>query len=65
MPVAVELLVIRGGAGSTVRSSVAVAVPPALEAVSVTELVPVVEAVPEMIPVTESIASPAGKPEAP
>lgn len=64
MPVAVKELVITIGAGATVNTRVAVPVPPALVVPMVTELVPVVVGVPEMIPVEEFTLNPEGRPVA-
>ena len=54
-----------GGGGLTVRTSVLVSVPPELEAVMVTLLVPAVVGVPEMTPVEVLFVKPAGRPLAP
>lgn len=64
MPVALRVLVITGVGGTTVRVRVPVPVPPALVAVIVTLLVPVTDAVPEMIPLLESTLRPLGRPVA-
>jgi hypothetical protein len=58
------VLVIAGGGGTTVRIREAVPVPPALEAVMATLLVPVDVAVPLMRPDMVLTPRPAGKPVA-
>ena len=50
-----------GGGGLTVRTNVSVSVPPELEAVMVTLLVPAVVGVPEMTPVVGLFVRPAGR----
>jgi hypothetical protein len=62
--VAELVLVMTGGGGTTVRINEAVPVPPALEALMDTLLVPVDAAVPLMRPEVVLTARPAGKPVA-
>ena len=57
-------LVITGVAGLIVRVSVAVPVPPALVALKLILELPAVVGVPEINPVAESMANPAGSPVA-
>ena len=65
VPLAVVALVMAGAGGLMVRASVAVPVPPALVALSVTDEVPLVVGVPEIRPLLVFTESPAGSPEAP
>ena len=65
MLVAEVALVITGGAGLTVSVKVALPVPPAFVALSVTVVVPAVVGVPEINPVVLLTDSPAGNPVAP
>ena len=58
------MLVIDGGVGRTVRTSVVVPVPPALLALIVTLVVPVALGVPVMAPALVSTLRPAGNPDA-
>ena len=64
VPVAVNVLVMTGGGGRTVNTSVAEPLPPALLALIVTELVPVADGVPEITPVEVLILNPVGSPVA-
>lgn len=64
-PAAVVALVITGAADWTARTRVAVPVPPAFVALTLTLDVPELVAVPEIKPVLAFTASPAGKPVAP
>ena len=65
VPLAVLALVIAGCATATVRVRVALPVPPAFVALSVTVEVPAAVGVPEINPVAVFTVSPAGKPVAP
>ena len=65
MPVAEVALVITGGAGLMVSVSVALPVPPAFVALSVTIELPTVVGVPEITPVPGFTVSPPGNPVAP
>ena len=65
VPLAVVALVIAGGATATVTVRVALPVPPAFDALSVTVEVPAVVAVPEITPVAVFTVRPAGNPVAP
>ena len=65
MAVAVVALLMTGVAGLMVSVRVAVPVPPALVALSVTVEVPVAVGVPEIKPVLLLTESPAGNPVAP
>ena len=61
MPVAVPGLVMTGGGGLIVITSVAVPVPPELVALMVTGYVPTVVGVPEINPVAVLTVKPGGK----
>jgi hypothetical protein len=65
VPLAVVALVIAGGATAMVTVSVALPVPPAFVALSVTVEVPAAVGVPEITPVAVFTVRPAGKPVAP
>ncbi len=64
VPVAVRELVIKGAGGLTVIARVAEPVPPAFDALIVTEMAPVAIGDPVMAPVTVLTESPAGRPVA-
>ena len=64
VPFALVALESTGAGGLTVRVSVALPIPPALVAESVTLDVPAAAGVPEISPVTVLTVSPAGKPAA-
>ena len=64
MPVAVNVLVMTGGGGRTVNTSVAEPEPPALAALMVKEMIPVAVGVPEITPVEVLILNPVGSPVA-